>query len=511
MGVAELKQLAEHAPEFTLDADNLADLLPAHSLKAALDGAGGESFTPPATRSTARRDARDGTADTHPLSELGNAQRLAEKHGDHLRFVPETGVWLVWDGAWRWSADGAAVTALAAQLPEVIYAEGGRHLQEAELFTRWARVSQKAKTIANAVSLLTVNHDLRAPLSSIDADPWLCGIDGGCKVVDLHTCTVRAAKPGDLVTKSLNVSHVGESGAAVRWRQFLAQVFQDDDTLIDWLQRWCGYMLTGQTREQVMLFGFGHGANGKSVLINTLLHVLGQYGTTVASETLAESKRGAGAASPDLAGLVGARLVVSAETDDGMVLAEGLVKSLVAGDAMSVRKLYCEPFNFTPQFKLLATGNHKPVVKGTDHGIWRRMRLVPFNRKFEGTERDDQLGDKLQAEAPHILAWMLEGCLKWQVKSLRDVPAIVAEQTQQYRTEMDVIGQWIDERCVVRADIKTPSSELYESYKGWALDNGFRPRTSPQFGRHLDERGFEAAKSGSKRYRVGLGLASVNP
>jgi P4 family phage/plasmid primase-like protien len=493
------------------------DFRKADSLKDLLHGDGGESFTPPTVQPTnrdtsARRDARDGTAGTHPLSELGNAQRLAEIHGEHLRFVPETGAWLVWrDGAWHWSADGAAVTALAAKLPEVIYAEGGRHLKEAEHFTRWARASQTAKTIANAVSLLAVNHELRAPLSSIDADPWLCGIDGGRKVVELRTCRVRAAKPGDLVTKSLNVSRVGEANAAVRWQQFLAQVFQGNEALIDWLQRWCGYMLTGLTREQVMLFGFGHGSNGKSVAINTLLYVMGQYGMTVASETLAESKRGAGAASPDLAGLVGARLVVSAETDDGMVLAEGLVKSLVAGDAMSVRPLYRAPFDFTPQFKLLATGNHRPIIKGTDHGIWRRMRLVPFNRKFEGSEKDDQLGDKLRAEAPHILAWMLEGCAEWQAKTLRDVPDIVVEQTQQYRTEMDVIGQWIAERCVARAELKSPSGELYDSYKGWALDNGFKPRTSPQFGRHLDERGFDAAKSGSKRYRLGLGLASVNP
>lgn len=462
----------------------------------------------PTDRSAARWcDARDGTSDTEPLTELGNARRLVAAHGQRLRYVPEVAGWLVWtDDAWKWSPDGAAVRALASRLPETIYMEGARHMEDGAHFARWARTSQKAQTIAAAVGLLADIPQVRLPIASIDSDPWLCGLDSGRQVLDLRIGKARPTTPADLVTKGLRVSHVGTASQAVRWCAFLAQVLQEDVELLDWLQRWCGYLLTGSTREQVLVFCFGHGANGKSVFAEVLRFIVGDYARTVANETLTEVRRGAGAASPDLAGLVGARLALTTETEDGAALAESLVKTMTAGDALSVRPLYRAPFDFVPSFKLLMLGNHRPVIRGTDLGIWRRMRLVPFMRTFAPEERDPELADKLKAEAPHILAWMLEGCIEWQRRGLSDVPGAVAAQTEDYRQEMDTLGQWLTECCTTGSAAEEASRELYGSYREWAQGCGLRPMSTQAFGRRLTERGFADRKSHGVRIRLGLML-----
>jgi len=450
------------------------------------------AFRPP---SLIAADVRDGTECTRPLSETGNALRLLDMHGERLRFVPEAKAWLVWrDGAWQWDIDGAAVRATAADLPNRIYNEGAAFdFMEAEHFAKWARKSQTAKVVDAAVRLLSDRGEVRLPLAVVDSDPMLAGLNNARDVIDLTTGKVRPAEPSDLVTKSLRVSGIGETAKASRWLQFLDQVFGGDDALIDWLHRWCGYLLSGSTREQIMLFCFGHGANGKSIFAETLRHVLGDYGRSVPVETLCESKRQAGGATPDLADLIGSRLAMSSETEDGQALAESLVKSLVAGDTISARPLYGRPVQFAPAFKLLMLGNHRPVIRGTDNGIWRRIRLVPFSRTFGPDERDPALLDKLKAEAEHIAAWMLDGCIEWQRRGLADVPSVVAAQTKDYREEQDLVGQWLAERVdsgATATGCKCPSKLLYGDYCEWAEANGLRPCSAIALGRRLRERGF---------------------
>jgi P4 family phage/plasmid primase-like protien len=297
----------------------------------------------------------------------------------------------------------------------------------------------------------------------------------------------------------LKVDQLGDSTKAVRWLTFLNQVFNDDAELIDWIKRWCGYLLTGSTSEQILVFCFGMGANGKSVLADTLRFIIGDYARAIASETLTESKRQAGAPTPDLAELIGARLAMSSETEDGAALAESLVKSLVSGDTMSVRKLHTGPVQFTPQFKLMMLGNHKPIIKGSDCGIWRRVRLVPFKRTFKPEERDPALLDKLRAEAPHILAWMVEGCLDWQRRGLKDTPITIAQATGDYQEEQDLIGTWLSECCNLSLSNESSSTELYANYKNWCLENGLKPNSNVAFSRRLSERGFYSRKSNGKR------------
>lgn len=466
------------------------------------------AFRPP---SLIAADVRDGTECTRPLSETGNALRLLDMHGERLRFVPEAKAWLVWrHGAWQWDIDGAAVRATAADLPNRIYNEGAAFdFMEAEHFAKWARKSQTAKVVDAAVRLLSDRGEVRLPLAVVDSDPMLAGLNNAREVIDLTTGKVRPAEPSDLVTKSLRVSGIGETAKASRWLQFLDQVFGGDEALIDWLHRWCGYLLSGSTREQIMLFCFGHGANGKSIFAETLRHVLGDYGRSVPVESLCESKRQAGGATPDLADLIGCRLAMSSETEDGQALAESLVKSLVAGDTISARPLYGRPVQFAPAFKLLMLGNHRPVIRGTDNGIWRRIRLVPFSRTFGPDERDPALLDKLKAEAEHIAAWMLDGCIEWQRRGLADVPSVVAAQTKDYREEQDLVGQWLAERVdsgATAAGCKCPSKLLYGDYCEWAEANGLRPCSAIALGRRLRERGFVSERKASGPEFQGIAL-----
>lgn len=451
-------------------------------------------------------DARDGTHDTRQLTETGNALRMLDAHGERLRYVPDAQAWLAWgDCAWQWDAGAAGVRSLAANLHTLIYAEGAQHVADIEHFVKWARASQKLQTIKSSVALLSDYSQIRLPLANIDADHFAVGFDQARQVIDLRNGATRAATPADYITKTLRVEAIGGAAKAVRWAQFLDQVFGGDAELIDWMQRFAGYLLTGSTREQIFLFCFGYGANGKSVFIEVLKHVMGDYSRAIASETLSESKRQAGSATPDLAALIGARLVLCSETEDNTALAESLVKSLVGGDSMSVRNLYAAPVQFTPNFKLVMAGNHKPIVRGNDNGLWRRVRLVPFNRSFTPEERDLHLIDKLKAEAPHILAWMVAGCIKWQQHGLADTPAAVRAATEEYRTDQDITGAWFEERIVAASQHDSPAASLYASYSAWCTSNGHRPASSTALGRRLEERGYRKGKS--RGVRVWFGLA----
>ncbi|MDP1771084.1 MAG: phage/plasmid primase, P4 family [Methylobacter sp.] len=452
-------------------------------------------------------DSRDGTSSTRSLSEQGNAWRLLDAHGGNIHYVYDTKAWLHWqDGAWIWDVEGAKIRSLAAKLPNRIYNEGCLYLFDAGLFAAWSRTSQKVRTIKASVSLLSDFEQVRLPLCLVDADIFLVGIDNARQVIDLKTGLARPATQNDYITKSLNVNQLGESSKAVRWLEFLEQVFGDDVELIDWIKRWCGYLLTGSTEEHFFVFCFGLGANGKSVLAETMRFILADYARAMSSETLTESKRSAGGATPDIADLIGARLAMCSETENGAALAESLIKSLVSGDSMPARKLYTAPVQFTPLFKLMMLGNHKPIIKNNDNGMWRRIRLIPFMRTFAPEERDPALLDKLKAEAPHILAWMVEGCLDWQKQGLQDVPTTIQQATGEYQEDQDLIGRWLSERCKLSQSSETSSSVLYGNYKDWCIINGLQSINNAVFGRSFGDRGFNKRKSNGNTVWQGIEL-----
>lgn len=454
-------------------------------------------------------DARDGTTTTRPLSDLGNAKRLLDAHGDRLKYVYGAKSWIIWNGSsWSWD-DGAGVLASAATLTYKIYSEGCGKIRDAQHFARWARKSQDIRTLNAAVSLLSNDADIRLSWKKIDADPFIIGFNQSTQIINLHDGTVRPAETNDYVTKSLNAATVGNPNKAVRWIQFLHQVFNGDEELIYWIQMFCGYLLTGSTEEHIFLFCYGQGANGKSVFIEILKYILDDYGRAIASETLSESKRQAGGATPDLAALVGVRLVICSETEDNTALSESLLKGLVSGDSMAPRPLYSAPIQFTPSFKLIMAGNHKPIIKGVDNGIWRRVRLVPFNRTFSPEECDPHLPAKLREEAPHILAWMVQGCVNWRTQGLKNTPQAIRHATEEYRVDQDIIGTWLGECTTLDSKESVVTAVLYENYKTWCIQNGHMAYSKTALGRRLTERDFKADKV--LGVRCWLGLRLIDP
>lgn len=458
---------------------------------------------------------RHGRGNIGALTEVGNAERLRAAVGNRAWFVPELKLFLLWDGRWIEDEGSARLTQIAKAIPKKLYQEAQTLLDsdeggDARKVAEWALKSQTTKMIDSALNLLSREPSLRMSVTAFDANPLLAGLDGGSQVLDLETGQARPATPNDYVTKSLGVSEVGDAAQAVIWRRFLNDVFDNDQELIDWMQRWCGYLLTGKTSEQCFLFLYGTGRNGKSVFIKTLTAILGDYARAISSETLMQSKRDPQAASPDLARLVGARLVTSVETEEGKPLAESLIKQLTGGDKVLARMLHKDPFEFEPAFKIMIAGNHKPVIHGSDMGIWRRIHLVPFTRTFTDGEADSKMEEKLKAELPHIVAWMVEGYEAWREQGLGKPPRRVSEATLEYRDTMDTIGQFISDECELVSGEFVEFEEIFKSYQKWCQDCGLRPPTKQGFGRKMAERpGVTACKRRGVRGYSGIRLINA--
>jgi putative DNA primase/helicase len=280
-----------------------------------------------------------------------------------------------------------------------------------------------------------------------------------------------------------------------------------DDALIKYIQRAVGYSLTGHTSEQCLFFLYGTGANGKSTFLNILQNLLGDYSMVIDPETIM-SKNGGGGATPELARLRGARVLVTNEVEEGKYLAENRIKQMTGGDTIVARALYQEPFEFKPEFKIWMAGNHKPLIKGTDHAIWRRINLIPFTVTIPKEEQDKKLAEKLRAELPGILQWAVAGCREWRKQGLNP-PKQVKAAVDAYRDEMDTLGHWIEEKCRFDTSFKTESSSLYQSYKSWCMINGHSPQSKTRFGRALGDRGLFKEKQGTVSW-IGIGLKGLD-
>jgi putative DNA primase/helicase len=270
------------------------------------------------------------------------------------------------------------------------------------------------------------------------------------------------------------------------------------------VRRFAGYSLTGSTRERAFAILHGTGKNGKSTLVELLRDALGDYAANTDTETVLR-KRYSGV-SNDVAALKGARFVSAAEVEQGRALAESKVKNLTGSDTVTARFLFAEPFDFRPEFKLWLSTNNKPVIHGTDDAIWGRIKLIPFTRRFEGAQADAELPEKLRAELPGVLVWMVRGCLEWLRDGLGE-PEAVRKATGDYRTEMDSLAAFVEDECVVRPDAWCKFADLYAAYVRWCEDSNEAAEKKRQFGMRLTERGFEkAAGTGNVKIRKGIAL-----
>jgi putative DNA primase/helicase len=277
--------------------------------------------------------------------------------------------------------------------------------------------------------------------------------------------------------------------------------------LIDFLQTAVGWAVTGDISEQTMFILFGSGANGKSTFLNTIMYLLGDYATATPTETF--MRKANDQATNDIARLRGIRFVTTTEAEQGRRLSEPLIKKITGNDQMTARFLYGEYFNFTPNFKIFMATNHKPLIKGTDHGIWRRIKLIPFTTRIEEERQDKHLEQKLREEASGILNWILEGTERWKRERLK-APAVVLDATDEYKNEMDVIGNFIKESCVQLPGVSIRIRELFKAYQDWCEQNNEHAVSERFLGLRLKEMGFEQTRTSEARFWVGLGLKIRN-
>ena len=463
------------------------------------------------TEPEAPPDARDMMQSTNPgpgdLTDAGNADRLVKHYGELMRWVGDWG-WLMWDGA-RWLRDKSGlVMRFAKKTARNIYREAAEAGDDdrAKSLASWAGKSLN-KTRLDAM-LDLARSEIPATPADFDADPMVLNLQNG--MLDLRTGELQPHDPRQKVTKIAGTYYDPEATCPT-WEAFLLRILVEKD-VIDFVQRAFGYTLTGMTVEQALFFLYGTGANGKSTFIRAILDILGEYGRQAAPQFLMMGDRHP----TEIADLHGARFVATIEVEEGRRLAEVLVKQLTGGDRMKARFMRHDFFEFDPQHKIFLAANHKPVIRGTDYAIWRRIRMIPFGVTIPPAEQDPNLGDKLRAELPGILAWAVRGCLEWQRVGLA-VPAKIKRATEEYQAEMDIIGQFLDERTITSDLISATSGELHAAYKAWCEEYGETSVGNARFSRLLEQRGIVPVKKpdGSnardhrgRAYYQGFGLLS---
>ncbi|WP_375458338.1 phage/plasmid primase, P4 family [uncultured Enterovirga sp.] len=430
---------------------------------------------------------RKAAHDTGTATEDAAAIRFAAKYAGRLRYCHDTGAWFGWDKvAWRPNRTGLAfrwARELARGLAEAAPAKARGTIAKTSFAAGVERFCRSDPVFA-------------VTAESWDTDPWLLGTPAG--TVDLRTGKLRRSDQADGITKLAAVAPADEPDCPL-WLAFLDQATGGDVELIRFLQQWCGYSLTGSTREHALVFIYGPGGNGKSVFLNVLSSILGDYATTAAIDTFTASA--GDRHTTDLAMLRGARLVTASETEEGRAWAEARIKQLTGGDLITARFMRQDNFTFLPTFKLTIVGNHQPALRNVDEAARRRFRIVPFVRK--PAQPDATLEDRLRAERPAILRWIIAGCLDWQENGLI-TPASVVSATDDYFVEQDLFGQWLADSCELDPgnDHKwEQTAELFASWTAYAKAAGDAPGSTKSFAPAMRRHGIR--KSIENRPRLG--------
>lgn len=462
---------------------------------------------------TTSNDPRPNAADEIDLSQDALASDLGVRGFDNdARHVATWGKWLFWDGT-RWEIDdrlghmtrtrefvrlrAAELTAWADRKAKTLTPD------QAEKVLLWAereaRALRSQNTVAAVVSLARANPASVARADAFDGDLLLLGTPGG--TVDLRTGALRPARRGDMITKLTACAPAVPGSHPTRWLTFLHEIFDGDRDVIAFVQRVAGYALTGLTTEHKLLFLYGTGRNGKSVFLNTLTHIWGDYARRAAAETFLDShgqKHATG-----IAGLQGARLVVGSELPKGRSWDESVIKDLTGGDRMSARFMRGDFFDFDPHLTLMIAGNNMPSFSGVDEAIRARVVLVPFFVTIPPERRDKGLSDKLRAEAPAILRWAIDGALAWQRQGL-DVPATVAAASEDYMSDEDTLGQFLADETELDPHAFTTTSDLHQRFSLWCERQGLSPWTQRTLHKELKTRGLMEHRRNHGRGFMGL-------
>jgi len=407
------------------------------------------------------------------------------------RYVAAWGRWLVWDGQ-RWRTED---TLAATDLIRSVCRQTAVRADNPKVAAKLA----SASTVGGVERLARADRRHAATTDEWDADPWLLNTPGG--VVDLKSGCKRANDRADRMTK---ITTATPGSDCPQWMAFLSDIAGGDIELQNYLQRMAGYCLTGVTSAHALFFLYGTGANGKSVFANVISTILGDYAATASMDTFVETR---GDRHPtDLAGLRGARFVTAIETEQGRRLNESKVKAITGGDKISARFMRQDFFEYTPQFKPVIVGNHKPAIRNIDEAMKRRMHMIPFTVTIPPERRDSRLTEKLLAERDGILAWAVAGCLAWQREGLKP-PASVVSATEEYFEAEDALGRWLEERCVREPSARSLTAELFSDWKQWADTSGEFIGSQRRFSDLLITRGLEKWRNGAGvRGFQGIGL-----
>jgi putative DNA primase/helicase len=442
-------------------------------------------------------DSNDEHTSVRPpeFSDDALALRFANRHAGGLRYVAKWSTWMCWDGT-RWQFDD---TLDAFNRARVICREVAAGCNKLKLRKELA----SAKTVAAVERLARSDRRLAATVDQWDADLWLLNTPDG--MIDLRTGIMREHRAEDLITRITNVAP--SKRASPLWHAFLDTVTGGDKALQQYLQRVCGYALTGSTREHALFFLWGTGANGKGTFINAVTGVLADFHRSAPIETFIASHNERHPT--DLAGLRGARLVTVNETEEGRRWAEAKIKMLTGGDMVSARFMRQDFFDYVPQFKLMIAGNHKPSLRTVDEAIRRRFSLIPFTVTIPPEERDTELSEKLKAERPAILQWMIEGCLAWQKQGLAP-PETVTAATEAYLEAQDTFSDWIDECCELDPNAWERSTTLFACWKAWAEQSGQYVGDAKMFRARLERYGSVEHKPERDTKRAGFRGVRLN-
>lgn len=482
----------------------------------------------------------EGDVNPYRGTDDANADLLIGLHGEDILFCPDWDKWLIWDGA-HWAIDARLdIDRLAADVPKSLRAKASEYTEKR------SKILLKMATLQNEFPLPDEYGKLQIRQRALlDRSEWLLKLSSKLELTGKRSCMLSAARHKVVtVTKDLNRwpfllnaingtidLKIGELRPHARedrlthqvciqfdpaatcptWLSFLDSIFNSDADLIQFVQRAIGYSLTGDVREQIIMICHGCGSNGKSVFLNILKKLLGELALQAAPDLLMTdiSRRHP----TEQADLYEKRVVVCQETGEGRRFNETLVKQLTGGDSVRARRMREDFWTFEPTWKIWLSTNHKPEIRGTDHAIWRRVRLIPFNVTFHDPGagvpvKDSKMEEKLTAELPGILSWAVCGAISWQADGI-PAPQAVMTATNDYRASQDTVAAWLGECCLVRRDLEAKSADLYASYKNWCEQAGERPHSQKKLGMLLDEKGFSREKR-REHYRIGIGILETN-
>jgi P4 family phage/plasmid primase-like protien len=403
-------------------------------------------------------------------TELGNAQRLVARHGESFRYCPQTGKLLVWNGQ-RWiDDDGGQVERYAKGVARSLW----RELEDLpendprrKVLVKHVLKSETAAGISAIVRLAKTEAGVSVPATDFDADQMIINTPNG--TVDLRSTEIYPHRPADLITKITACGYDPDMPTPI-FDGFLKRIMAENESLIGYLRRIVGYFLSGDISVQEFYIFCGGGANGKSVLVDLLMWLMGDYAGSSPPGLL--TMRSNDEHPTEIADLKGKRFIVGSETEENAKLRVQLVKRLTGDSDLKARLMRQDYFQFRRTCKIVLVTNNRPVIREATNAIWRRIRLVPFNVTIPAEEQDANLLDKLKAEGPGILAWAVRGCVEWQQRGM-DAPEEVKLATSVYQSEQDPLADFISDRCVRGSEaVKVTRNDLYSAYQSWCVQTG---------------------------------------